>query len=225
MTPVIAIPKLGPGLQRLYFRYTYESALKAAGAKVRWIGPENIGSVIDCDGLLIPGGDDIDPKFYGQSKSQLCGKQNPLRDQLDPALLKAFLPTGKPILGICRGMQMLNVHLGGTLHQDIKSLQTVCHQQPKAQTKVVHTANVTEGSRLHRILGKNKIGINSLHHQAADKLGKDLAVCAMSEDGFVEAMELQGHPFCLGLQWHPEMMARKFSEHKAILLAFVKECQ
>lgn len=225
MTPVIAIPKLGPGLQRLYFRYTYESALKAAGAKVRWIGPENIGSVTDCDGLLLPGGDDIDPQFYAQSKQETCGKQNPLRDQLDPSILKVFLPTGKPILGICRGMQMLNVHLGGTLHQDIKTMQQICHQQAKAQKKAVHTVSVTEGSELHRIVDQAQLQVNSLHHQAVDKLGQGLIISAWSGDGFPEAIELRGHPFCLGLQWHPEMMALKYPEQNTILLTFVKKCQ
>ena len=104
MKPVIAIPRLGPGLTRLYFRQLFVTALTEAGAEVRWIGPENIGAVTACDGLLLPGGDDVNPAFYGQAKSEKCGPQNPLRDQLDPALLKAFLPTGKPIIGICRGM-------------------------------------------------------------------------------------------------------------------------
>lgn len=225
MTPVIAIPKLGPGLQRLHYRMQYEAALSAAGATVRWIGPENIGSVTNCDGLLIPGGDDVDPKQYGQEKSPLCGKQNPLRDRLDPALLKAFLPTGKPILGICRGMQMLNVHLGGTLHQDIKSMQTVCHQQAKKRAQPIHPVTVTENTRLHSILGCDQLSVNTLHHQAVDALGQGLAVTARSDDGIAEAIELQAHPFCLAVQWHPEMLARRFPAHHAILAAFVKACQ
>ena len=223
--PIVAIPQLGPGLLRRYFRYTYESALTAAGAQVRWIGPENIGSVTDCDGLLIPGGDDVDPKLYGQIKSEKCGKQNPLRDRLDPALLQAFLPTGKPILGICRGMQMLNVHLGGTLHQDIKDQQQLCHQEAARKAKPVHDVLIAEGTHLHSILELDRLNVNSLHHQAVDRLGDGLIISAKSEDSFAEAIELIGHPFCLAVQWHPEMLARKCAGHNAILTAFINACK
>ena len=225
MTPIIAIPKLGPGLTRLYFRYLFESALTAAGARIRWIGPENIGAVTQCDGLLLPGGDDVDPTLYGQKKSEKCGKQNPLRDRLDPALLKAFLPTGKPILGICRGMQMLNVHLGGTLHQDIKELQQICHQNSIYRAKPSHTVTLAQNAKLQTILGADRITVNSIHHQALDSLGQGLFTAARSEDGIAEAVELEGHPFCIGLQWHPEILSRQCPGNRAILAAFVKACQ
>ena len=225
MTPVIAIPRLGPGLMRRWYRYQYESALTAAGARVRWIGPENIGAVTACDGLLIPGGDDVDPKLYGQEKSEKCGKQNPLRDRLDPAVLKAFLPTNRPILGICRGMQMLNVHLGGTLHQDIRDIQTICHQNAAKRAQTVHAVTITEGTRLHEILKTDTLPVNSLHHQAVDRPAPGLTVSAQSDDGIVEAIELANHPFCLGLQWHPEMLSRKDPKQNAILRAFVEACQ
>ena len=224
MTPVIAIPKLGPGLERLGYRLQYEYALASLGSKVRWIGTENIGSVTNCDGLLIPGGDDVDPRLYGQEKSALCGDQNPLRDQLDPALLKAFLPTKKPILGICRGMQMLNVHLGGTLHQDIKALQKMNHQQAKEKYSLKHDVTIQEGTLLHGILSSDRLAVNTLHHQAADHLGQGLIVTARSDDGIVEAIELEGHPFCLAVQWHPEMLVRQHPAQKAILAAFVEAC-
>lgn len=225
MKPTIAIPKLGPGLTRLYFRYLFETALSDAGAKVRWIGPEEIGAVTACDGLLIPGGDDVDPKLYGQEKSEQCGPQNPLRDRLDPALLKAFLPTGKPVLGVCRGLQMLNVHLGGTLHQDIKELQGLCHQGSVWQAKPSHDVALQEQSKLRAILDKDKLTVNSIHHQAADALGQGLQVAARSRDGIVEAIELEGHPFCLAVQWHPEILFRKCPESRAILQAFVDACR
>lgn len=225
MKPVIAIPKLGPGLERLGYRLQYESALRSLGAQVRWIGTENIGSVTDCDGLLIPGGDDVDPKLYGQKKSALCGDQNPLRDQLDPALLKAFLPTKKPILGICRGMQMLNVHLSGTLHQDIKALQKMNHQQTKEKYSLKHNVTIREGTLLHSILGCQTLAVNTLHHQAVDHLGQGLTLAACSQDGIAEAIELEGHPFCLAVQWHPEMLVRQHPAHRAILAAFVEACR
>ena len=225
MKLIIAMPKLGPGLTRLYFRLRFQRALAAAGAKIRWIGPEEISAVTQCHGLLIPGGDDVDPKLYGQEKSEKCGPKNPLRDQLDPALLKAFLPTGKPIIGICRGMQMLNVHLGGTLHQDIKDLQKLCHQGSVWKARPSHGVFVEADSKLRKILSKDRLAVNSIHHQAVDVLGRGLKVVARSEDGIPEAVELEGHPFCLAVQWHPEILFRKCPESRAILQAFVDACR
>ena len=225
MKPVIAIPRLGPGLVRLYLGLQFHMAITAAGGRLRWIGPKEIASCTACDGLLIPGGDDVDPALYGQTKTELCGNQNPLRDRLDPALLNAFLPTGKPILGVCRGMQMLNVHLGGTLHQDIKALQTLCHQQLKARHKGVHAVSVTEGTLLHRIVGCSTLQVNTIHHQAADRLADGLTVCARSDDGFAEAAVLEGHPFCLAVQWHPEFMYGTDPLQKKLIDAFITACR
>lgn len=225
MTPEIAIPKLGPGLLRRCLGKKYVAALAAAGACVRWIGPEDLDAALQCDGLLIPGGDDIDPSLYGQTKTQKCGKQNPLRDRLDPALLQMFLPTGKPVLGVCRGMQMLNVFLGGTLHQDIHDQQSLCHQNFPARGKGVHDVSVADNSRLRSIVGSARIRVNSLHHQTVDVPGAGLTVTARSDDGFAEAIELEEHPFCMGLQWHPELMSRHAQEQHEILCAFTASCK
>lgn len=223
MRPVIAIPKLGPGLLRRVMGRQFVTALRQAGAEVRWIGPEELDDAAACDGLLLPGGDDILPSLYGQEKSPDCGQQNPLRDELDPALLTAFLPTGKPILGVCRGMQMINVFRGGTLHQDIKAIQKINHREHKLLKEGVHSVTVTGGTLLHSILGQEEISVNTLHHQAVDRVGDGLVVSAVSPDGLVEAVELPGHPFLLGVQWHPEHM--RTPEQKQILHAFVRACE
>ena len=225
MRPVIAIPKPGPGLLRRYMAYQFQTTLTAAGAKVRWIDAAQAHTADRYDGLLIPGGDDVDPALYGQKKSEKCGKQNPLRDTVDPVVLKTFLPTGKPILGVCRGMQMLNVYLGGTLHQDIRDLQKQCHQQFSDRRKCVHDVTVAEDSLLRQIVGVERLAVNTVHHQAADALGRGLRVTAESSDGIVEAVELEGHPFCLGVQWHPEFLFRSCPEHRRILAAFVDACR
>lgn len=223
MRPIIAIPELGPGLLRRYMGSKFVSALHAAGAQVRWVKLSEAETVTRYDGLLIPGGDDIDPALYGREKSEKCGKCNPLRDAIDPKVLEAFLKTGKPILGVCRGMQMINVFLGGTLHQDIRDIQGLCHQDFKHRDSVSHTVAVKDGTLLRDILGCGEIGVNTVHHQAAEELGRGLRVSAVSPDGIVEAVELPEHPFFLGVQWHPEHMP-KDENQKKILKAFVEAC-
>lgn len=224
MTPTIAIPKLGPGLLRKYLGAQYVTALKNAGASVRWIGPDDTAAVKTCDGLLLPGGDDIDPKLYGQTPTEKCGKQNPLRDEIDPILLKTFLETGKPILGVCRGMQMMNVFCGGTLHQDIKDIQKIDHSQFRKLRKTCHSVSIAENSLLRRIVGSGEIAVNTLHHQAADIPGHGLQVSAVSPDGFAEAIELPDHQFFLGVQWHPEHL-QHMDAHKKIITAFIEACK
>lgn len=224
MTPTIAIPKLGPGLLRRYLGAKYVSALTAAGAVVRWIDMEHVAAAAECDGLLIPGGDDIHPGLYGQAISEKCGKQNPLRDEIDPVILDVFLKTGKPILGVCRGIQMLNVHFGGTLYQDIKDSQTISHSDFRHRSKERHTVSIEENTLLHKILGCSQISVNTIHHQAVDRLGQGLVVSARSPDGFVEALEWPEHRFFLGVQWHPELMQHHDAQMK-IITAFVDACR
>ena len=224
MKPVIAIPELGPGLLRQYLGSQYVIALWASGAKVRWIKRNDPKAVLECDGLLVPGGDDVDPSLYGAERSEKCGKPNPTRDELDPVVLKLFLQTGKPILGVCRGLQMTNAFFGGTLHQDIKDIQKINHGGPMRLKKLQHHVTVTEGSLLHRIVGDTTIPVNTFHHQAAQDVAPSLAVSAMSPDGIVEALEMPGHGFLLGVQWHPEHLMHNIY-HKKIITAFVKACK
>ena len=224
MKPVIAMPKLSNDPFRIYMKSKYVLSLWRTGARVRWIGNENTEanrrSLIDCDGLLMPGGVDIEPARYGQETDEKCGKIDLARDAAEWWMLDAFLPTGKPLLGICRGIQMLNVFQGGTLHQHIDG-----HSDFKSRSTGFHKVNVTPGSALDNILNTPQFPVNSLHHQVVDALGKDLEICALSEDGYVEAVVHTAHPFCLGVQWHPEHMYRKIKLQRKIFEAFVKACK
>lgn len=229
MKPVIAIPQMGNDLFRIYMKSKYVQSLKRAGAKVRWIELGNteqaVRETLQCDGLLLPGGADIAPTYYAQEPTAQCGKPNPLRDTAERKMLEAFLPTGKPIFCICRGVQLLNVFCGGTLFQDIKGSQKCRHSDFPSRAKGCHGITVTEGTRLRAILGVSRLKVNSMHHQAADAVGRALAVSAVSEDGFVEALEMPGHPFCLGVQWHPEHMRKGSRIQQHLFDSFVGACQ
>ena len=218
------MPRLSNDPFRIYMKSKYVFSLWRSGARVRWIGPENTEAsrraLLECDGLLMPGGVDIEPARYGQETHEKCGKIDLARDAMEWWILEAFLPTGKPVLGICRGIQTLNVFLGGTLHQHIEG-----HSDFKSRSKGFHKVIVTPGSRLREIVNTETLTVNSLHHQVVDSLGKGLEVCAVSEDGFVEAVVHRSHPFCLGVQWHPEHMSRTDKRQQKIFDAFVNACK
>lgn len=226
----IGIPDMGPDPFRIYMFGKYAAGVRRAGGeaeKLPWgVDDDNLRLIAEnWDGLLLPGGPDIDPAFYGEEKEPACGEPNAHRDDLESRLLRIFLETGKPILAICRGLQLLNVIRGGTLIQDVTPDQKVRHSDFPRRKKGVHSVTVAPGSLLAAALGTGQARVNSMHHQAADQVGKDLVVTARSEDGYVEAMELKDHPFCLAVQWHPEHMAEHCPEEQAIFDLFLMACR
>ena len=153
----------------------------------------------EIDGLILTGGDDIDPELYGERKEKACGVVHRLRDEFEIALTRETTLTGKPVLGICRGMQVINVTLGGTLWQDIdvtNHADTFCS---------VSTHEVRLGGRMREIIGCDTILTNSYHHQSVKSLGMGLTAVANSLDGNIEAVYGEDYPFLCGVQWHPEM--------------------
>lgn len=229
MSTTIAIPQMGTDLFRKYMKSKYVKSIERAGASVRWIELDDtakaVAEALECDGLLLPGGADIDPSLYGREREEKCGKPNELRDKNEFEIYKAFVKTGKPIFCICRGVQLLNVINGGTLYQDISDIKKCEHSSFMKRAKAVHTVTVTESTKLFEILGKKEVGVNSLHHQAVENIGENLTVSAVSADGFVEAIELKNHPFCIGVQWHPEHMSRNDALQQKLFNEFVKECE
>ena len=228
MKPVIAIPQMGTDLFRKYMKSKYVKSLERAGAEVKWIElydtDEAIRETLLCDGLLLPGGADIEPSYYGREREERCGKPNELRDKNEFKIFAEYVKTDKPIFCICRGFQLLNVACGGTLHQDISGIKKCKHSDFLKRAKPIHSITVTEGTLLHGIFKKNTAGVNSLHHQAVENVGENLTVSAVSEDGFAEALELNNHPFCLGIQWHPEHMNSKDALQQRLFGEFVKVC-
>jgi putative glutamine amidotransferase len=162
------------------------------------------------NGILLTGGGDIYSDLYGQADDGFSVNRSRTRDQVEQALVALAVELDLPLLGICRGMQMLNVALGGTLFTDIASQYRtdIVHSQPTANAPgyLVHEATITDGSRLCAIIGVHTLRVNSRHHQAVKALAPELVVTARANDGLIEGIEHPGRRFCVGVQWHPESL-------------------
>lgn len=175
-------------------------------------------------GVLVPGGGDVDPVRFGAPRHPRTHEIVPERDRLELAWLKRAAGDGKPLFGICRGAQVLNVALGGTLWQDLASEYPGApqHYAPKdaPDDHLMHSVKVEEESGLARLLGQPMVDVNSRHHQALRDVAAGLAVVARAPDGVIEAVEMPAHPFALGVQWHPENFTDR-PEMRALFERFV----
>ncbi|MCX7970485.1 MAG: gamma-glutamyl-gamma-aminobutyrate hydrolase family protein [Negativicutes bacterium] len=204
--------QLWPRPERIYLNCGYYRAVTAAGGlplvlpPVGECGAEQAAEL--CHGLLLSGGGDLMPCWYGQQPHWQLGEVCPERDRLEIALVRAMVARGKPVLGICRGMQVLNVALGGDIHQDIASdaRYFVQHRQRAKGHVGTHDLQIAAGSVLFRLSGEERQVVNSFHHQAVDRLAAGLRPVAWSADGLVEAVEDEQR-LLLAVQWHPERMA------------------
>ena len=172
------------------------------------------------DGFLFCGGDDLDPKYYNEPLDPRTEDICPERDLFEYKMFHAAYPTGKPILGICRGEQVINAFMGGKLIQHIDGHDQNCDRTIRQQ--VVH---VEKGSMLHQLVGKETILTNTFHHQVVYVLGDGLACDAKSADGYIEAYHHTEHPFLLGVQWHPESYHHIDETSSSIFAAFIKACE
>lgn len=177
------------------------------------------------DGLLLTGGPDLDPAAYGQTPHAATGAGDPALEQAEFYLLRRALADRLPILGICRGLQLLNVALGGTLYQDIAAeyASTGIHPgyDPTRYGTCAHRVCLVEGSALHAVVGRGEIEVNSLHHQGLRDVAPGLAVTATAPDGLVEAVEMPDRPFVVAVQWHPEGLYRTEATWARLFEAFV----
>lgn len=179
-----------------------------------------------CDGFVFTGGQDIDPAIYGQEKLPECGYQAPPRDAQEVYMIRRIFQLDKPALGICRGIQIMNAALGGTLYQDIFSqLSTnVVHRQDKPYEIPHHQVFLHEGTRVREIIGHQFLSVNSMHHQAVLEPAPGFLVSATAPDGMIEAIEHPEKRFLVGIQWHPEHMWQDYDSARRLWRAFVSAC-
>jgi putative glutamine amidotransferase len=219
---------------------TYQQALMGAGA-IPWALPATVSRelIAECvsrgDGVLLTGGEDVDPRLYANGlparlrKTVNVTPDGGERDLRELLLIDEVFRQRKPLLCICRGHQMLNVALGGTLIVDVRSQLpgAVNHRRMDRRSEVVHEVRLTETGLLAKITGRKSLGVNSTHHQAVGRVAAPLHVIARSDDGVVESMQLKSSPgrmlpFLLSVQFHPERLADRYPEHRAIFTAFTQ---
>ena len=177
------------------------------------------------DGLLLSGGQDVAPKNYGEEPTPKLGDIFPERDDFEYGLLKSALEAKKPVLGICRGSQIINTYFNGSLYQDLSYIgkDVLKHNQVNSPSMVTHSVTIDKSSKLFDIFGEEKIMVNSFHHQAVKKVGEGLVKAAKAPDGIVEAIEKTDYPFLVAVQWHPEMLQNSVDMMNKLFLRFIEE--
>lgn len=214
--PLIGItPQYEKERERVWIRQSYtEAVIRGGGIPVlldQYADRAVIAKVVSrMDGILLTGGVDLHPRLYGEEIDPMCGEITEIRDIFELALLDALAVRAVPVLGICRGIQTLNVHAGGSLHQHLPDHKAVRHG-----------VSVIPGTRLYDILGKAQIDANSYHHQAVKTPAPGFTVSAYASDGTIEAIERPGSRFYIGVQWHPELLTGE-TDHAALFRAFVR---
>jgi putative glutamine amidotransferase len=208
----------------------YLASVEEAGARARVLevseSPRTV--LAEIDALLLTGGGDVDPVFYGEDRHPLTDDAEPGRDEFEIDLARRAMSADVPLLAICRGAQVLNVAAGGSLIQDIPSAvqSDLTHSVAEPKDQPSHEIRIEQSSRLARALGPavspaGSCRVNSRHHQSVGRPGRDLVVSATSADGVIEAIERPGARFCIGVQWHPENFTRS-GEFRPLFEAFVQ---
>ena len=214
-----------------FVQETYTQAVREAGGlpvilPIAGKHPDLVPDYLqNLDGLLLTGGADIHPSFYGEVVLERCGPIDEDRDLFEVEMVRGARERNLPLLGICRGLQVINVALGGTLYQDLtyRPGTTVDHDAPKEKRfEAIHPIRVHPGSRLAAILSPGEHPVTSSHHQIIRDLAPGLAVNAVAEDGVIEGIEDPQAPFLLAVQWHPERMAPRMPQQRALFETFIE---
>jgi putative glutamine amidotransferase len=234
-TPLVGITtslRSSPGIDQALINTSYIQAVQQAGGVPVLLPPQLSAEaraelLSRIDGLVLTGGQDVDPALYHEPPHEKLGATSPLRDATELDAIRAGLGRQIPILAICRGLQILNVARGGSLVQDIPSQVegALLHSVQEPRCGPAHVVELRAGSRLAEISGATSIQVNSRHHQSAERLGARLEAVGHAPDGVVEALELPGAPFVVAVQWHPEDMVGEFESARRLFSAFVKACR
>lgn len=230
MLPVIGIVPMYDSKRENYrLRPGYMDATACAGGLPVMLHPteddEALHQLLEsCDGFIFSGGQDIEPARYGEEKLEQCEECMPERDRFELKFLRMVLDSNKPVLGICRGIQVFNVLFGGDIYQDIplQIQEPVCHRAAVIGEAAMHNVSVYAGTPLAAIADGENINVNSFHHQAVKNLGKGLELMAVAEDGVIEGVYVPGKRFAMAVQWHPEMMFREDANAITIFKALVE---
>ena len=223
--PVIGIMPSHDG-DYMRLKKTYHEAIWSLGGVPLTLAyttdSERLSEYIDaCDGFLFSGGLDINPELYGEGIKFDNVEIDPARDEFESAIFPMVYKTGKPVLGICRGLQGINVFLGGSLHQHIDGHS----QKPIPGTEPTQRVKVIEGSMLHKITGESELTVNTFHHQAINRVADCLCVDAVAEDGTIEAIHHKERDFLLAVQWHPEIYFKTDAAMQKLFCAFIEKCK
>ena len=231
--PLIAvIPQIYPGSDNIVTRPGYMTEIQAAGGLPVLLPPTEDEADLrvllsQVDGLLVTGGQDLEPSLYGEETLPACGMIQPWRDRMEQHAILTALSLDLPIFCICRGIQSLNVTLGGTLYQDIPSQTpfSIIHSMTSPTGRIWHEVSVVPGTPLFDLWGKTTVGVNSCHHQGIKRLGSGLTVMATAPDGIIEGVYMPDKRFVWGVQWHPELFYGSDPNHRALFEAFVAACR
>ena len=231
MKPMIGVtPLWDAARQSVWMLPDYLDGIKAAGGLPVVLPLEmsesDANQVVEtCDGFLFTGGQDVSPVLYGMKDATGTIVASPERDKKETLLLSKALQADKAVLGICRGLQFINVFLGGTLWQDLPSQHPseIAHRQGKPYGVPSHQVKLSGG--LKSLLGKDILEVNTLHHQAVKDLGKGLTAMAIAPDGIVEAVQMLCKRFVWAVQWHPEYLFRTDKDSLAVFSCFVEHCK
>lgn len=237
-------PIIGISSRKIYFTHNdrpyprygvsmqYVQAVEAAGGTPLILPLTQSEEILQqllgvCDGLMLTGGFDLDPSYYGEEPHRRIDAINPLRDHTEMILCRTALERDLPVLGICRGMQVLNVAAGGSLYQDLESQfegETLQHFQKLTEEYPSHSIQVKPGTWLHRVIGAERARINSYHHQAVKRVAEGFVVTATAPDGVIEAVSSTRHAFAHGVQWHPELTFVAHDFNLGLFRAHVEAC-
>ena len=228
MRPVVGVMPLWDAQKdSLWMLPGYLDGLRQAGALPVILplteAPEELSQLLAlCDGLLLTGGHDVSPELYGEAPLEGVISCCPLRDEMDRYVLRLAMDRGMPVLGICRGLQLINAVLGGTLWQDLHSQHpgAVCHKQQPPYDIASHPVQIKPETPLAKCLGAGRLLVNSCHHQGIKATAPGLEVMAAAPDGLSEAVFLPDYPFLWAVQWHPEFLWQRDAASQQIFHAF-----